>query len=528
MPRPLRVFLCHASQDKPAVRELYTALKEEGWIDPWLDKAKILPGQDWEMVIEKAVDNSDVVIVCLSNQSVTKEGFVQREIRYAYDMALEKPEDTIFLIPLRLNDCNVPRKLRSVHWVDYFGVDKEDSYSDLLKSLKQRYEQKKYLEGNELKNKLVEIQIMREAEELAYKPTAGKDVYEKAIRITSEKEKLEPVEKFGLEKTKQEFTKKSEQEKNIEGKNNKQEIYSKSLSPSAQKESERKDSKFLILGGLFFIIVFVSLFLIVSDFSKPTFPAITLTPTIVLSTPTVTPAPIIGKDGVTLLYVAEGEFLMGSTAEEQAARDNEMPQHSVELDSFWIDETEVTNSRYAQCVALGACELPTYLGSYSRAGDYYGNSQYYNYPVIHVNWYMAKNYCMWAGRRLPTEAEWEKAARGIDARYYPWGNDWHSKKFSGSGNTDGVDNSLDISVYGVLGLASNVREWVYDWYDDTYYLNSPSFNPLGPTTGDYRVLRGGAFVYEGPVEQLAAHRESAEPDYSTYYIGFRCALDASK
>src|SRR5687767_10358285 len=111
--RPLKVFLCHASQDKLTVRELYGALKAEGWIDPWLDKAKILPGQDWRTVIEKAVEESDVVIVCLSSLSVSKEGFVQREIKYAYDIALEKPEETIFLIPLRLDDCAIPRGLRS-------------------------------------------------------------------------------------------------------------------------------------------------------------------------------------------------------------------------------------------------------------------------------------------------------------------------------------------------------------------------------------------------------------------------------
>lgn len=139
--RQLRVFICHASQDKPAVQELYSALKSEGWIDPWFDKAKILPGQDWEMVIEKAVDDSDVVLVCLSNQSVSKEGFVQREIRYAYDIALEKPDGTIFLIPLRLGDCVVPRKLKTFHWVDYFGFEKQSAYSDLLESLRLRHEQ---------------------------------------------------------------------------------------------------------------------------------------------------------------------------------------------------------------------------------------------------------------------------------------------------------------------------------------------------------------------------------------------------
>lgn len=140
--RPLKVFLCHASQDKPAVRELYGALKRETWIDPWLDKVKILPGQDWRTEIEKAVEEADVVIVCLSSQSVSKEGFVQREIKYAYDVALEKPEETIFLIPLRLDQCLVPRGLHSFQWVDYFGAEKNDAYCILLDALKLRYEQK--------------------------------------------------------------------------------------------------------------------------------------------------------------------------------------------------------------------------------------------------------------------------------------------------------------------------------------------------------------------------------------------------
>ena len=147
--RHLKVFLCHASQDKLAVRELYSALKNEGWIDPWLDKARILPGQDWRIIIEKAVEESDVVIVCLSTQSVSKEGFVQREIKYAYDIALEKPEETIFLIPLRLDDCAVPRGLRSFQWVDYFGAEKAEAYSDLLDALKLRREQKSRLEAVE-------------------------------------------------------------------------------------------------------------------------------------------------------------------------------------------------------------------------------------------------------------------------------------------------------------------------------------------------------------------------------------------
>jgi len=187
--RPLRVFLCHASQDKPAVRELYRVLKGEGWIDPWLDKAKILPGQDWELVIEKAVDDSDAVIVCLSSQSVSKEGFVHREIRYAYDIALEKPEDTIFLIPLRLDDCNVPRKLRTLHWVDYFGTEKQGAYSDLLEALKLRYEQ--ILKAEELVRKAAAEKVEREAEERKGREKREREIKAKAERETAEKAAFE-------------------------------------------------------------------------------------------------------------------------------------------------------------------------------------------------------------------------------------------------------------------------------------------------------------------------------------------------
>ncbi len=176
MPRRLSVFLCYASQDKPAVRELYNALVSEGWIDPWLDKVKILPGQDWEVVIEKAVETSDVVIACLSNQSISKDGHIQKEIRYAYDIALEKPEEMIFLIPLRLDDCNVPRKLKTLHWVDYFGDEKDESFANLLESLKLRYDQKL---KTELEHERDE-QVKQEAEELSRKLSDKKAALERA------------------------------------------------------------------------------------------------------------------------------------------------------------------------------------------------------------------------------------------------------------------------------------------------------------------------------------------------------------
>jgi DNA-binding CsgD family transcriptional regulator len=137
--RKLRVFLCHASQDKTVVRELYERLNAEGWIDPWLDKEKLLPGQRWGAEIEKAVENTDVVIVCISNNSVNKEGYVQKEIGKALDIAEQKPEGIIFLIPIRLDNCQLPRRLQPYQYADYFpNEEKEKTIQKILASLQVR------------------------------------------------------------------------------------------------------------------------------------------------------------------------------------------------------------------------------------------------------------------------------------------------------------------------------------------------------------------------------------------------------
>jgi len=139
--RKLRVFLCHASQDKPVVRELYQQLNAEGWIDPWLDEERLFPGQDWNLEIEKAVEIADAVVVFLSTNSVTKEGYIQKELRKVLDVTDEKPEGTIFIIPLRLDACEPPHRLGRWQYVDYFPSDHEDSaYLRILDSLKIRAE----------------------------------------------------------------------------------------------------------------------------------------------------------------------------------------------------------------------------------------------------------------------------------------------------------------------------------------------------------------------------------------------------
>jgi len=169
-PRKLRVFLCHASQDKPVVRELYKRFLAEGWVDPWLDEERLLPGQDWDFEIEKAVEAADAVIVCLSSNSVSKEGYIQRELRFVLDIALEKPEGTIFVVPLRLDDCELPRRLRAWHYVDYFPVDQQNSaYERLLQSLEVRFDQIRS------KNVVSEKAVPKPAEVVA-KPVEDKSI----------------------------------------------------------------------------------------------------------------------------------------------------------------------------------------------------------------------------------------------------------------------------------------------------------------------------------------------------------------
>jgi formylglycine-generating enzyme required for sulfatase activity len=197
------------------------------------------------------------------------------------------------------------------------------------------------------------------------------------------------------------------------------------------------------------------------------------------------------------------------------------------LKAFWIDQTEVTNAMYAKCVADGgACQEPTNTSSYTHS-SYYGNSEFDNYPVLYVDWNMANTYCSWAERRLPTEAEWEKAARGTDARTYPWGEgiDCDKANYNGScvGDTSPVKSYPNgVSPYEAYDMAGNVWEWVSDWYGETYYQSSPLSNPLGPA-GTYRVLRGGSWnVSDSNVR--SAFRYRYDPTITDDSLGFRCSL----
>jgi eukaryotic-like serine/threonine-protein kinase len=250
---------------------------------------------------------------------------------------------------------------------------------------------------------------------------------------------------------------------------------------------------------------------------------LTSTPTFTL-TPTLTPGPgsfqISPLDGMKILYVQPGYFLMGSDKGEVG----EKPSHQVWLDAFWIDQTEVTNRMYSLCIQDNKCPPPINNTSPGRS-DYFGNPQFDDFPVMNITWYAANKYCVWAGRRLPSEAEWEKAARGTDGRIYPWGNEfiYADLNFGHSLGTTKVGSyPAGASPYGALDMIGNVWEWVADAYDTHYYTYSPLRNPQGPSgSSDNHIVRGGG-IYT-PMNYLTVYHRSNQSGDSEG-AGFRCAL----
>jgi formylglycine-generating enzyme required for sulfatase activity len=231
-------------------------------------------------------------------------------------------------------------------------------------------------------------------------------------------------------------------------------------------------------------------------------------------------------DGAQMVYIPAGEFLMGSTETDENANPDEKPQHRIYLDSYYIYKTEVTVAQYRKfCHATGRKMPPKAKWGWND-----------KYPIYNMWWVDAIDYAKWAGGSLPTEAQWEKAARGTDGRIYPWGNKWDMNKVhcskkkikDAASPIEAGSFPAGASPYGVLDMAGNAWELCSDLHDKDYYKSTPAKNPTGPVAGEKHVVRGGSWTNFDPIYFRCSNRSVAFPDYTAIRLGFRCVVKADK
>ncbi|MBK8619485.1 MAG: SUMF1/EgtB/PvdO family nonheme iron enzyme [Anaerolineales bacterium] len=454
--RPLKVFLCHASNDKPKVRKLYRYLKSQG-IQPWFDEENLSGGQDWQVEIPKALETSDAIIICLTKSSINKEGYIQKEIKFALDKALEMPEGRIFLIPVKLEECEVPFSLSRYQWVELY---KSGGYEKLIKTFEERAKQ-------------IETLLPRFDTE----------------QSTALLRKIIPLVFI----------------------------------------------MFLLIGILLTSGLIRSLPIIKYYLAVPT-PTITFVPSVTIpaltetvtiespntSTTIVLSTEITDAKGVSMVLVPAGEFIMGSNNGNSI---DEQPAHQVYLDAFYIDKYEVTNAQYKVCVSLGSCKpLSNEV--------YYKTPKYSDHPVTYVDWYAAGAFCAWREARLPTEAEWEKAASNGKEANYPWGNaiDCSFANYRGANKYCVGDNTPvgsyenGKSIYGVYDMVGNVMEWVSSKFADYPYIAEDGREDL--ESDNPRIIRGGSWNSKESVIHITS-RAWMPPSSAEFDFGFRCAKDAN-
>jgi len=515
--KTLRVFISHCSKDHFIARELYLQLIAEGWMELWFIEANLKPSQNWDAEIRTAVENADVIIALLSKSSTEREEHIYPDPHFIFDLIESRSGGDVLLIPLQLDNS---MDLEESEVIVYFPKKRRRLfYSQVLSKLKSHAIQQGFSTDV----------VVREPEleqHLQWSPTkwrelggvSGEDV------IDDESFEQKPARP-----------------------------------PSKWKSKVFAGASRLLYFSLAVFVLFVVLALglavnfvntgeTVNDLAAPVISRVlTLAP---LPTPTlgVDSTRVSSVDGMRMVYVPAGEFIMGS---DNGAED-EKPARSVYLDSYWIDQFEITNGMYKICVDHGKCNPP----DYRLANEWfhleliplvkpiirnYDDPRYENYSISRITWDNANSYCTWVGRRLPTEAEWEKAARGTDGRTYPWGENvdcTHANIYAfppdeacayAPTHVGSYENG--VSPFGVYDMAGNVFEFVSDDYE--YVFESENNVPLGFSI-IIRLRKGGSWITSGQVARSANREfwnpaiENIDPNSLEFFDpdgenGFRCA-----
>jgi formylglycine-generating enzyme required for sulfatase activity len=418
----LRIFLCHASDDKPKVRELCTRLREDGF-DPWLDEEQLLPGQDWELQVSAAVQASDVVVVCLSLASVGKVGYVQKELRLVLDAAQYQPEGRIFVIPVRLEDCALPIRLRQWQYADLFA---SGGYDRLRSALNAR------AEGQSGASLLI------------------------------------------------------------------------SSSSGAPVVKQRAPHRLFVLAAILLLLIAAAVAYLATD--RASHPALIVSKAF---PPVVAHMPVAEPPG--MVRIPDGRFLMGRSG---SSHPESSPAHEVAVAAFYLDRIPVTNARFRDFLKLSRSAAPSSTSAKDLDHD--------DWPVTRISWDEADAYCLAQGKRLPTEAEWEFAARGADGRLYPWGENFDpsavNSRETGPGHPEPAGTrQRNVSPHGVRDMSGNVWQWCSDEYHS--YPGGRTEFAIPPGA---KVIRGGSYQSDRQFV-TSVTRNLDLPSARSPAIGFRCA-----
>ena len=466
----VQIFISYAREDQPQAREIYRRLHDAGY-KPWLDEEDLMPGQNFRLVIERSLTGSDFVIICLSRTSVAKRSFFQREIKHALDKLEEMLPEDIFVIPARLDQCEMPEELKDRHWVDLFD---ERGWEKLFRALDYELHKrgktppKPAAPPTPLEPEVRRIEPSPPPEEpVRYRPPAPKPPRER-----------KPVERI---EPKPEVTK---------------------LPPPARLVTRLSKKRIGVAASVLAVTAMIGYV----SWSQ-------------LSSKSSNDSPVVGNASnlftedlangvkIEMVKLPGGEFTMGSND----GNSDEKAPHQVRLSPFAIGKYEVTQRQWK---ALMGDNPSNFKGSDDL-------------PVENVSWEMVQSFLQRLNRkyRLPTEAEWEYAAHAGSRRRYSFGDDenelrnyaWYS---SNSNSQTHPVGQLKPNGFGLFDMHGNVWEWCSDWYDASYYKQSAGTDPQGPSAGSYRVLRGGGWSRDA-VGCRSADRGIDAPGYRHDYLGFR-------
>jgi len=521
----LKVYLFFIEDDLPVVKSLAERLVWDG-VDVHLSEFSAFnqPTEElgdslyWEEK-KKEIHDVDFVLFCLSAQFYERSS-AHMEWQFVLDSAANQPRGSISILSLRLEECSVPNPLMQWPSIDLVQMD---GYEKMMLAIKFQAD----MEGIELESHAswkVKFDYPISGTKLDGKQKRKLPLGMIMLILVATSSIIYLVGRFNKTSTNVNVV-----PVDVLAENATRNVESASTSVAATNEAyalllaipRTQTAEYYTAAPL-------------TQTQAHITPTVTITPTITL-TPTHTltvvsrPVQIVDVGDVSMVLVPGGSFTMGNNAV-----DNARPESLIDLEPFYIDQFEVTNALYQKCVLADACQPPIVMSSQTQL-NYYDSPLYANYPVINVDWNMAHAFCEWRGAHLPTEAEWEKAARGTESLSYPWGEvilcpyaNYTSAEGACIGDTQPVNRYLASgSAYNVFNLAGNVAEWVESLYLSYPYTLSGDRN--NPDASGPRVVRGGSWASQGE-ELLTYSRVRLDPGSISLHgndLGFRCARDAN-